>query len=101
MICKSDRLDCKIPSTDNRAVKYNRYIVKNPSSWTASNVVEWMSAIQCSNAREVFLFKGIEGNDLLQLTDPDLRFDLKFRRIHDRKYILREIQNLRNLKTTL
>jgi hypothetical protein len=55
---------------------------------------------QCSNAREVFLFKGIEGNDLLQLTDPDLRFDLKFRRIHDRKYILREIQNLRNLKTT-
>lgn len=75
-------------------------MIKNPYNWAASDVAQWLSVIQCSNAREIFLFHGIEGKDLLQLTDADLRFDLQFRRIHDRKYILRKIQDLRNLTTT-
>lgn len=75
-------------------------MIKNPYNWTASDVAQWLSVIQCSNAREIFLFHGIEGKDLLQLSDADLRFDLQFRRIHDRKYILRKIQDLRNFTTT-
>jgi hypothetical protein len=75
-------------------------MIKNPYNWTASDVAQWLSVIQCSNAREIFLFHGIEGKDLLQLSDADLRFDLQFRRIHDRKYILRKIQDLRNFATT-
>jgi hypothetical protein len=37
----------------------------------------------------------IEGKDLLVLTDADLRTDLKFKRLHDRKYILRKIAELK------
>ena len=75
-------------------------MINNSYNWTASDVAQWLSVIQCSNAREIFLFHGVEGKDLLKLTDADLRFDLQCRRIHDRKYILRKIQYLRNLTAT-
>ena len=68
---------------------------KNPLSWTASDVGLWLSSINCSGAREIFKFHGIDGKDLLQLSDLDLRVDLKFKRVHDRKYLLRKITELR------
>ena len=55
----------------------------------------WLSSINCSGAREIFKFHGIDGKDLLQLTDLDLRVDLKFKRVHDRKYLLRCIHELK------
>lgn len=68
---------------------------KNPLSWTASDVGLWLSSISCSGARDIFKFHGIDGKDLLQLSDLDLRVDLKFKRVHDRKYLLRKIAELR------
>jgi hypothetical protein len=68
---------------------------KNPLSWTASDVGLWLSSINCSGARDIFKFHGIDGKDLLQLSDLDLRVDLKFKRVHDRKYLLRKITELR------
>lgn len=68
---------------------------KNPLSWSCSDVGMWLSSINCSGAREIFKFHGIDGKDLLQLTDLDLRVDLKFKRVHDRKYLLRCIHELK------
>ena len=69
---------------------------KNPIEWTVSEVLSWLSSINCVGAHEIFQYHSIEGKDLLQITDTDLRFDFKIKRVHDRKYLLRCIQDLKN-----
>lgn len=69
---------------------------KNPLKWSVQDVSAWLGYINCRNARDIFLHHGIEGKDLLSLTDADLRFDLKFKRLHDRKYMLRMIAELKS-----
>ncbi|CAG9311920.1 unnamed protein product [Blepharisma stoltei] len=76
-------------------------MIRNPLEWSVSDVVHWLQVINCSGAQEVFMYHGVEGKDLLQLTDSDLRFDFKFKRIHDRKYILRKIQELKNINSAV
>ena len=61
-----------------------------------SEVLSWLSSINCSGAHEIFQYHSIEGKDLLQISDTDLRVDFKIKRVHDRKYILRCIQDLKN-----
>ncbi|CAG9334933.1 unnamed protein product [Blepharisma stoltei] len=76
-------------------------MIRNPLQWSVSDVVQWLQVINCSGAQEVFVYHGVEGKDLLQLTDADLRFDFKFKRVHDRKYILRKIQELKNINSAI
>lgn len=74
---------------------------RNPLQWSVSDVVQWLHVINCSGAQDVFLYHGVDGKDLLQLTDADLRFDFKFKRVHDRKFILRQVQELKNLNSAV
>lgn len=74
---------------------------KNPIQWSVTEVLSWLTHINCSGAHDIFQYHSIEGKDLIQLTDTDLRFDFKIKRVHDRKYLLRSIQDLKNSFTTI
>lgn len=70
---------------------------RSPVNWSSGEVSHWLFSINCGSAVEMFEFHGIEGKDLLELTEEDLRLDFKLTRVHDRKYLMRKIKELKNL----
>ena len=69
--------------------------LKSPWEWSASEVSEFLYKINLGSAVKAFEKLGINGTDLLELTESDLRHDLCFLRVHDRKSLIRSIADLK------
>ena len=70
-------------------------LVKSPWEWSNSEVIEFLQRINLCSAVKDFQNYGINGKDLLELTENDLRSDFRFLRVHDRKSLIRSVSDLR------
>lgn len=61
------------------------------SKWTNKNVLIWLNGINMTMYKEQFVIHEVEGIDLIDLTEDNLKYDLKVVNLHHRKHILREI----------
>lgn len=66
------------------------------NEWTTDDVYQWLrSEIGEDAINKEFLFAHeINGRDLIDLTEDNLKYDLKIIKLHDRKVIMRAICNL-------
>jgi hypothetical protein len=72
------------------------YYTKNIYLWTKEDVLNWLGdeiGFDRIN-KELFIHHEIDGNDLIDLTEDNLKYDLKIMKLHDRKFILRCICDL-------
>ncbi|OMJ93045.1 hypothetical protein SteCoe_4131 [Stentor coeruleus] len=69
--------------------------LKSPWDWTPQEVNEFLKRINLGSAEKYFESHGINGSDLLEITENDLRSEFGFLRIHDRKMLLRSINDLK------
>jgi hypothetical protein len=73
---------------------YLQKMIANPLFWTSEDVTEWLTTINLSSVSGNFRSHSISGEDLLTLTNKEIREDLNIARVHDRKYLLRAIDEL-------
>lgn len=69
--------------------------LKPPWEWTPSEVQEFLIRVNLDLTTKSFYSHGINGKDLIELTESDIRSDFGFLRVHDRKSLLRSISDLK------
>lgn len=70
--------------------------MKSPYIWDTQEVAQFINTLGISGASDKILAHNIEGRDLMDLSEADIRNDLGFDRIHERKYLMRALQDLKN-----
>ena len=71
-------------------------MARNPTQWTVDEVVHWLQQLGFPHLEDLVRYHCLDGSDLLQLGDADLRFDFKLKQVHERKHLLRSIEQLKS-----
>jgi hypothetical protein len=70
----------------------------NILEWSNTDVINWLTTLNNNsisiNYKQAFIDHGLNGEDLIDLTEDNLKYDLKVIKLHDRKYIMRSIRDL-------
>lgn len=80
-----------------------QYILKFIVDWSNEDVVEWLNCcLLLPQYEDAFRAHEIDGRDLIDLTDDNYKYDLNVIKLHDRKYIQRQVlEALKNYRNKL
>mmetsp|Transcript_34514 Transcript_34514/g.39099 ORF Transcript_34514/g.39099 Transcript_34514/m.39099 type:complete len:86 (+) Transcript_34514:33-290(+) len=67
----------------------------NALTWNNDDVIWWLLQINFPDYRAPFREHQITGQDLFQLTETDLKVDLRVNTLHDRKALIKAISKLK------
>ncbi|XP_063873487.1 uncharacterized protein LOC135107490 isoform X3 [Scylla paramamosain] len=66
--------------------------------WTVEEMAAWLQQVELSECCDIFLRKGIDGHQFLQLTEEDLFLWGRDVSIRNRKHILKLVSQIKNLQ---
>jgi hypothetical protein len=70
--------------------------MKSPYLWDTQEVAAFIYTLGIPAASSNALVHSIQGRDLMELSEAEIRNDLGLERVHERKYLIRALQDIKN-----
>lgn len=74
----------------------NIIYMKSPYLWDTHEVANFLNTLGIPAASAKALAHNIQGRDLMELSEAEIRNDLGLERVHERKYLIRALQDIKN-----